>query len=368
MEKKSKVIILILVILIICGLATQIFLTPSTIETNGSKNITDMANRSVQIPAKINHIVATSPSITTVIYMLAPEKLAAVNFQWTDKEMEYVPSQYQNLPVVGGWFGSKDGSYEEFIASEPDMVVEFIDEGVSADLSTVQERQNKFGSIPVVAVFDTNNVTKVSNSIEFIGMLLGAEDKAQKLIDFNNKYLNKVKQVDSTIPDSDRKTVYYAEGNDGLQTDLSGSSHSQLINLCGGKNVADSLGDGNGAGSAQVSIEQVIEWNPDIIITTDQDFYDNVYNDPNWDSINAVKNHEVYISPQSPFKWFDRPTGVNVIIGVPWTAKVIYPEQYADLDLSEATEDFYSDFYHVDLSDDQVKDILIGSGLKKSNI
>lgn len=99
-----------------------------------------MVGRTVQIPASVGNVVVTSPPMTTVIYMIAPEKLTAVNFQWTDDELKYIPSQYAGLPVVGGWYGTQYGSYEEFIASEPDMVIESIDEGEDGDLATVQER------------------------------------------------------------------------------------------------------------------------------------------------------------------------------------------------------------------------------------
>ena len=101
---------------------------------------------------------------------------------------------------------------------------------------------------------------------------------------------------------------------------------------------------------------------------TDPEFYANVYNDSNWAHIKAVQNKEVYLSPQSPFKWFDRPVGANMIIGVPWTAKVIYPEDYKDINMVDATKEFYGNFYHFDLSDDEAKEILIGSGLKESNL
>lgn len=147
MEKKSKIIILILAVLVIWGVVAHLFLTPSTVETVGSKNITDMVGRTVQIPASVGNVVATSPPMTTVIYMIAPEKLTAVNFQWTDDELKYIPSQYAGLPVVGGWYGTQDGSYEEFIASEPDMVIESIDEWGDGDLATVQECRDKFGEI-----------------------------------------------------------------------------------------------------------------------------------------------------------------------------------------------------------------------------
>ena len=283
-------------------------------------------------------------------------------------ELKYVPSQYANLPVVGGWFGSQDGSYEEFIAAEPDVIIESIDEGGDGDLSTVKERQEKFGTIPVVAVRDTTNVEKVGESILFMGKVVGAEDKANELNDFNNKYLDMVNEKSSKLQDSDKRTVYYASGDDGLQTNPSGSSHGQLIDLVGAKNVAYSASQGNTTSSIQVSIEQVISWNPDVIITTDPEFYASVYNDSNWAHIKAVQNKDVYLSPQSPFKWFDRPVGANMIIGVPWTAKAIYPDDYKDINMVDATKEFYSNFYHFDLSDDQAKEILTGSGLKESDL
>ena len=369
MEKKVKVIILILAILVVVGIATHLFLTPTSVEDGGSNNITDMINRSVEIPSNVNNVIATSPPMTTVLYMIAPDKLKAVNFQWTDDELKYVSGEYASYPVVGGWYGTQDGSYEEFIAAEPDIVIESIDESGDGDISTVKERQEKFGTIPVVAVRDTTNVEKIGDSILFMGKVVGAEDKANQLNDFNNKYLDIVHDKASKLSDSDKKTVYYAAGNDGLQTYPSGGSHGQLIDLVGGNNVADSLNQGNtSAAGVQVSIEQVIKWDPDVIITNDVDFYNNVYNDSNWAHIKAVQNKEVYVSPQSPFKWFDKPVGANMIIGVPWTAKVIYPDDYKDINMVDATKEFYNNFYHFDLSDDEAKDILISSGLKESNL
>ncbi|WP_409200080.1 iron ABC transporter substrate-binding protein [Methanobrevibacter sp. DSM 116169] len=364
--EKNKIIVLCFCVLMVLGLGVHFLMSPDAINTNGSKNITDMINRTVQVPGTVNSVAATSPPMTTMIYMIAPEKLTGVNFVWTDEELKYVSNEYKNLPVIGGWFGSQDGNYEEFIASEPDVIIEAIDEGMGVDSSTVKERQSKFGSIPVVAVEDSTNVSAIGKSISFLGKAIDSEDKANELIEFNNKYLDKVKEVDASIPDDKRKTVYYAESVDGLETDTLGSSHSQLITLCGGINVADT-GENN-SGTIQVSIEQVIKWNPDVIITTDPTFYEKVYSDPNWANIDAVKNKEVYLSPQSPFKWFDRPPGANTIIGVPWTAKVIYPDEYGDLDLKEATQEFYEEFYHVDLDDEEVEKILLGSGIKKENL
>ena len=204
--------------------------------------------------------------------------------------------------------------------------------------------------------------------MSFMGDLIGAKDKANQLNDFNNKYLKMVEEKSAKLSDGDKKTVFYAAGSDGLKTYPSGAAHGQLIDCVGGKNVADALNQGNTTGGVQVSIEQVIKWDPDVIITNNMDFYNSVYKNPNWAHLKAVKNKDVYVSPQSPFKWFDNPIGANMIIGLPWTAKVIYPEDYKEINMVDTTKEFYSNFYHYDLSDDQAKEILTGSGLKESNL
>jgi len=367
MEKKTKIILVILVLLVICGVGINFFMSPSSISNTGNSTVTDMANRSVTIPNTVSNVVATSPPMTTIVYMLAPDKLGGVNFQWTDEELTYVPDKYKNYPVIGGWFGSQDGNYEEFIAASPNFVIESIDEGMGVDLSTVDERQEKFGDIPVVAVTDNTNVTKIDSSIKFMAKILGAEDKANELIEFNNKYLDEVEKVSKNISENEKKTVYYASGEDGLATYGSDSSHGQLIELVGGINVADTEVKQSGS-ELSVSIEQIMAWDPDIIIATDSDFYNKVYNDTKWKDVKAVKNHQVYISPQSPFKWFDRPPGANIIIGVPWVAKILYPDKYSDINMVDTTKEFYSKFYHYDLSDDQAKEILTSSGMNETQL
>lgn len=365
MKMNKKIIIIFIVIFIICGVVGIAYYSYSgDLSKNGNLTITDMANRTVEVPASIESVIATSPPMTTVVYMIAPEKLAGLNFNWTTEELTYVPKEYQNIPVIGGWFGRQDGNYEQLISVNPDIIIEGSMGNASVD--TINERQEKFGEIPVVAITDTSDVTKIEDSIKFAGKLLGKEETSNKLVEFLNNYLNKVKEVNSTIKDSERVTVYYAEGPEGLQTDPNGSSHSQLITLCGGLNVAD-VPVNDGMGQVEVSMEQVIKWNPEVIITTDSTFYKKVYNDPKWENIDAVKNKRVYLSPTSPFKWFDRPPGANIIIGIPWTAKIMYPEKYTDINMKETTKQFYKDFYHYDLSDEEVTDILRGTGLKEEN-
>jgi len=144
-------------------------------------------------------------------------------------------------------------------------------------------------------------------------------------------------------------------------TNPPGSAHTQLIEICGGTNVVEAPITKGGVG---VSMELILKWNPDVIIVKDPIFYEKIYSDPLWKNINAVKNKEVYLVPNSPFNWFEGPPGVNTIIGIPWMAKVLYPDKFMNLDLKGLTQEFYSEFYHYNLSESEVESLLRSSGLK----
>jgi iron complex transport system substrate-binding protein len=72
----------------------------------------------------------------------------------------------------------------------------------------------------------------------------------------------------------------------------------------------------------------------------------------------------VYMVPKAPQSWMDRPPGVNQIIGIPWMAKVLYPDQFQSIGLKSMTKEFYSEFYHYNLTDAEASGILSSSGLK----
>src|SRR5262249_28973450 len=112
-------------------------------------------------------------------------------------------------------------------------------------------------------------------------------------------------------------------------------------------------------GLANVSIEQVLLWNPDVIITIDQDFAANVHGDPSWASVNAVRTRRVHLSPKIPFGWVDFPPSVNRLIGLWWLAKILYPDRFSE-DMRALTRDFYTMFYHRTPSDLQIDHVLAG--------
>jgi iron complex transport system substrate-binding protein len=363
MERKSLLIIAVAVILVLAAIGLYALGSISTVQSaapaeKNTTTVTDMMGRTLVIPSPVRGVLATAPPTSIAVYILAPDKLMGVNFApAATGGSVYMPEKYQELPNVGGWtMMTPNGNFESFIAMKPDIVFDG-EWGVGNFSDELVDYQGKFGTIPVVGVLNAYTISDFDPCIKFMGNVLGEEGQAASLEEFYHRVLSNVTARVETIPESNRVRVYYASGSDGLQTALKGSQHAELIEFAGGENVAD-FEIAPGAAFTQVSMEQVATWNPDIIIVGDPGFYKNIYNDTLWQAIKAVKNHRVYLVPQSPYKWFDGPPGLNQIIGIPWTAKVFYPDKFSDMDLPALTREFYSKFYHYNLTDKEVNTLL----------
>jgi iron complex transport system substrate-binding protein len=123
----------------------------------------------------------------------------------------------------------------------------------------------------------------------------------------------------------------------------------------GGINVAEGLG-GRG-NTANASLEQIIAWNPDAIVTLDRAFFESVAAKPGWNQVRAVAQKRVYLAPNLPWGWIDAPPSLNRLIGLRWLLATFYPAE-AGIDLRSDTRDFYELFYGVTLSDAQVTQLL----------
>lgn len=354
----KKIIVAVIALIAVIAVVAGYMGIGSSIPGTGNTTAIDMTGRTVHVPGEINTVLATSPPVTNIIYMLAPDKLGGWNSNLTDDSKKYMPEKYQNLTIVGGWFGTYTGNPETFIAANPSLILDDVSLNKnSSSAEQINNMQSKMGSISVLGVLSSANVTNYTPSIQFIGKILGEEQHADKLISFYNNVTKTVNSTVSTIPENEKVRVYYAEGPAGLQTDPSGSQHSQLIDLCGGINVAQ-VAVKQGMGMSSVSMEQVLAWNPEIIITNDKQFYNSIYSNSSWKDVKAVQDKKVYLAPTSPIGWFDRPPGVNTIIGIPWTAKALYPDKFKNLDMTSLTKEFYSEFYHYNLTDSDVSSLL----------
>jgi len=328
-------------------------------ETPGTVTITDMAGRTVEIPAEIDSVYSSSPVGTNLIYTFRDTLVAGTNYELAPEEMKYTTEYYQNLPNLGGWYGQgNQGNVEEIIKAAPDIVLSTgLDQ---SSIDSADQLQQQLG-IPVVLA-DSDDMAALADTYRFLGEILGDAERAEELATYVEETLAHAAELSAKVADEDRITVYYAEEQDGLHTDPSGSMHSRLIEVCGGVNVAD-CEITPGYGRTAVSIEQVIAWDPELIIAcidngyADSSSYNTILTDAKWAGIQAVKDGLVFQTPTEPQNWFDRPPSVNTLIGVKWVQAIFYPD-VIDYDMADETKTFYKLFYQVDLTDDEVSSLL----------
>ena len=321
------------------------------------REITDMADRTMTVPLEIESVFSTGPAAAIYLYTLGPDKLLGWNYALNDIEKSIILEQYHDLPN----FGQGDAvNYEAVIAAGPTIAlnVTSINDG-SIDASDALAEQL---GVPVVMV--SSDLLDAPAVYRFMGELFGVEEQAEALAAYAEETFNAISSLD--IPNEEKVRIYYGNGEDSLETAPAGSSHGQIIDLVNAVNVADlELGDGS---RVQISAEQLLAWDPDVIIVNGEPKADMtgsaaaeaILADPLFATLKAVQNGAVYGTPNAPFSWVDRPPGPNRIVGMRWLSGLIYPE-YLDYDVDEAVREFFQLFYHVELTDEQLTQLYNGT-------
>lgn len=332
----------------------------ATQETAETREITDMAGRKVTVPAaeNIESVFSAGPVAAIFLYMVAPDKLLGWNYELNDVEKSIILDKYQDLPN----FGMGDAvNYEAVIAANPTIAINSgkINDTMVSDCDALSESLG----IPVVAV--DNELNNSAEAFRFMGELLGVEDHAEELAQYAEQVFTDINAL-SDIPEEKKVSVYFGNGEDSLETAPRGSQHAQILDAINAVNVADlELGDGS---RVQISAEQLLAWDPDVIVVNGEPKADksgnsaaeDILSNPDYASLKAVQDQKVYGTPNAPFGWVDRPAGPNRLIGMRWFSALIYPE-YIKCDINEEIHKFFDLFYHVDLSDEQLENVLKGT-------
>ena len=373
MKKHRQLLALLICLVMSVSLLTGYFETKAATEepaqsgeqdatqvTAETREITDMAGRKVTVPAaeNIESVFSAGPVAAIFLYMVAPDKLLGWNYELNDVEKSIILEKYQDLPN----FGMGDAvNYEAVIAANPTIAINSgkINDAMVSDCDALSESLG----IPVVAV--DNELNNSAEAFRFMGELLGVEDHAEELAQYAEQVFTDINAL-SDIPEEKKVSVYFGNGEDSLETAPRGSQHAQILDAINAVNVADlELGDGS---RVQISAEQLLAWDPDVIVVNGEPKADksgssaaeDILSNPDYASLKAVQDQKVYGTPNAPFSWVDRPAGPNRLIGMRWFSALIYPE-YIKCDINEEIHKFFDLFYHVDLSDEQLENVLKGT-------
>lgn len=327
----------------------------SLTETPETREIVDMANRTVTVPYEVNTGFSTGAVGTILLYTLDPAVLTGVNYKFNDAEAAFILEEYRDLPEYGQGGGL---NLEAVVAAAPDVLIILgvIDDAAIAAADEMQEQTG----IPCVMMKDS--MADIPASYRLAGEVFGREERGEELAKYAEETLAFADTID--IPEAERVRVYYGNGLENLETAPAGSSHAELFELVQAVNVAVVEGEDITA-RIDISAEQVIGWNPDVVLLNGEptenfspaDAVDDFLNNPNYSNVAAVEQEQVYAIPKYPFSWFDRPPGPNRLLGIHWLTGLLYGDTY-EVDIKAKAAEFYQLFYHMELTDAEMTELL----------
>lgn len=331
------------------GLVASLFAALSLSAAESARSITDMKGVKVSVPEKVEKIAALWNANNEIILALGgmDKVVATTDLIKTNKWFEHVYPKLKNLPAA---LNGKDLQIEELVKLAPDVIIVFN--------KNYQDELIKNGFSAVNLIF--RDYPDMEKSIYATAEVIGTDDARKKAEKLANKIHDNSEFVTArtkSIPDAKRpKVLHLLGGANLLKIDGTNTIQNTWIKLGGGVNAIQTEGS-----MIEVSAEEIINANPDIIIVGGNDTdaqIKKIKEHPAFSGSNAVKNGKIYGNPKGVFSW-DR-YGAENVLQILWAAKTIQPDLFKDVDMKVKTKEFYKEFLNHDLSDTEYGYILKG--------
>jgi iron complex transport system substrate-binding protein len=320
-----------------------------------ARELGDATGRTVVVPDRVERVMAAGPNAAVPLYVLTPAKMVGWPSAPRPNEREFILPAARDLPELGRLTGRGDtANVEVVLKAKPDVIFDF--GSVAPTYASLAERVEQQTGIPYLLI--DGRLDKTPASVRLLGVALGVPERAEAIARYVEETEQLLNQRLKDLPEAARRRVYLARQPNGLETGLRGSINTEIIERAGGINVAERA-TGRG-GIANVSIEQVLAWAPDTIITWDANFFASYATDPVWAAVPAVVDKRVFLAPRLPFGWIDAPPSINRVIGLRWIAGLLYPDRFPE-DIHQVAREFIKLFYQTDVSDAQLDRILAGA-------
>lgn len=308
------------------------------------RTVTDMSGQSVQIPINVQKYAAGWYAHNEILVMLDhADGMAATHMRQHDFPWLYkiAPKMTDALSTFGDNF-----NLEKLLSRKPDVVFDSTDKN-RAKLASV--------NIPLVNCY-FDNYDDMKRAVTLTADILGgpAVERANEYNSYLTEKMSEIKNITEKIADRDKPKVLHLQSTAPLKADGRHTIIDTWISVAGGINAAAEI-EGN---MQSVSNEQIIKWDPDIIILDASCNPDDILNRVALKNIKAVKNNRVYINPRGGFAW-DR-YGIEGALQIQWAAKLFYPDRYQNLDLRREVKFFYEKFLWTKLTNDDADKIMHG--------
>ncbi|MBG5884334.1 ABC transporter substrate-binding protein [Providencia alcalifaciens] len=294
----------------------------------------------------IQKVITAGPPADLLVFALAPEKMvgfASINLKKGNSEL-FAP-QWMNLPVYGRLAGRGSTlSLEQLLAYHPDLI---LDTGnIDETYRSQAEKVAKQTGIPYLLM--DGKLIDAPQQLRQLGRLLNVNQQAEKLSMVAERYLSNAQQFALTQQQKPL-SFYLARGAKGLQTGTKGSIHTEAIEMLGFRNVVDIDGF---HGLTDVSMEQLYQWEPDIIITQYDESVELITHSPLWAGLKAISSNNLFVFSGMPFGWLDGPPGINRLLGMRRLQS--HFDKAVEETMTHDLRQFFELFYHSSLTQEQV--------------
>ncbi len=323
----------------------------------GYISITDCVERTVLVPEKVERIACLYLFAGHIVTMLGRgDDIVAVSngLKRVSLLLDICPSiKSAMVPKSQGAL-----NMEELLNASPDVL--FIAGDMSGNRGEL-EKLDRFG-IPTV-IIEYSNMESQQKAISIIGKAIGREKKAEEYNNYFRNIINRVKSRTDRLQENKRLRIYYSE-NEATRTTLENDLSTDWLSITGVINVAHDHSGNILEGKNFAGIEQILLWNPEVILANEPAALKHILKDKKWAAIDAVKNKRVYQMPIAISRW-GHPGSIETPMAILWTAKKMYPSLFRDINMERETGNYYKNFFDYDLSEAKVKAILKGELTRK---
>ncbi len=327
------------------------------VDPDATVSFTDSVGRTVEVPAQIDRIAVSGPLAQIVLFALAPEKLVGIASEWDDSAAQFLDATYYNLPVLGQLYGGKgELNLETLLASGAQVVIDVGEPKgtIAEDLDTLSEQTG----IPFVHISAATET--MGEAYQTLGTLLNMPTEAAALTAYcDETYAETVRIADSV----EKVRALYLLGDAGLNVIAKGAYHAEIIDLLTDNIAVVDAPSSRGTGN-EVDLEQILTWNPDVILFAPDSIFAAVGSDPAWQQVAAIQNDAYYEVPFGPYNWMGFPPSVQRYLGMMWLSQLLYPDA-ADYDLYAEVQRYFELFYHADITPLQY-DALVKNSIGKA--
>lgn len=308
-------------------------------------SFTDSAGREVEIPAKITRIVPSGTMAQIVLLSLAPDKLVGLAERWGPEAAGFIAEEYLSLPVLGQFYGGKgDHNLEEIARADPQLIID-----VGEPKSSIGEDMDEISAkVDIPAVHITATLETMGEAYRILGELLGMEEEAAVLADYCEEIYSRTAQLAAGLGEEEKVRLLYCTGAKGLNVIPRGSFHAEIVDLVSNNVAVVEETAGKGTDNT-VDLEQILLWDPEVIIFGPDSIYESVAEDEKWQELTAIEERNYYRVPVGPYNWMGFPPSVNRYLGMIWLTKLLYPEEAGYDDFDEAVR-YCELFYHCELT------------------